>query len=143
MTDKYDEIQQKNEYVGLFPPYRHPPYPGYDRTQAERWLDQYNQLRPQTPKVGIMQEHVEIPTEMFEFINVLYHSANTGKYEPNNWLKPDGQNSDHKSMCASMFRHLAAATEGKDKDTDSGLHPLLHLASRALMLYTRKKRGLA
>lgn len=85
---------------------------------------------------------VEVPSEMYEFINVLYHSANSGKYGANSWLEPDGKNSDHKSMHASMFRHLAESSSNNRKDKDSGLDPLLHLACRALMLYTRIKKGL-
>lgn len=84
------------------------------------------------------------PLELFDFLQVLVDSANLGRYPENNWLKEGREaiNSDSKSMCASMFRHLAEASSGRTEDKDSGLHPLLHLASRAMMLYVRQKRGL-
>lgn len=87
---------------------------------------------------------LEFPLELFDFLQVLVDSANLGKYPENNWLREGSKaiNSDSRSMCASMFRHLAEASTGRKKDKDSGLHPLLHLASRAMMLYVRKKRGL-
>lgn len=86
---------------------------------------------------------VEVPNEMFDFINVMTASANTGKYQPNNWLKREGAiNSDHRAMHSSMFRHLAESSTGGRHDGDTNLDPLLHLACRALMFYTRIKRGL-
>lgn len=85
---------------------------------------------------------VDVPAEMFDFIDVMVYSARTGKYPANNWLKPDGINSDYKSMHASMFRHAAESSCGNRKDDQTGLDPLLHLACRALMMHTRLKRGL-
>ncbi len=86
---------------------------------------------------------VEVPSEMFDFINVMTASANAGKYQPNNWLRKEGAvNSDHRSMHASMFRHLAESSTGGRHDADTHLDPLLHLACRALMFYTRIKKGL-
>ena len=64
------------------------------------------------------------------------------KHGPKNWLEPNGSKSSHKDMHASMFRHLAESSTGKTKDDESGLHPLLHLATRALMVYTRQQRGI-
>ncbi len=87
--------------------------------------------------------NVEIPPEMFDFINVMTTSARSGKYEPNNWLRKDGAiNSDSRSMHASMFRHVAESQCGHRYDKETNLDPLLHLATRALMLYVRIKRGL-
>lgn len=63
------------------------------------------------------------------------------KHGAHNWLEPNGNKSSHKDMCSSMFRHLAEASTGKIKDDESGLHPLLHLVTRALMLYVRQERG--
>lgn len=84
---------------------------------------------------------IDLPDEIYDFIEVMIHGAK--KYEPNNWLKPDGVNSDHRSMHASMFRHLAESQVNLSKDSETGLDPLLHLAARAMMLYTRRQRGLA
>lgn len=84
---------------------------------------------------------IELPDELYDFIEVMIHGAK--KYEANNWLKPDGKNSDHRSMHASMFRHLAESQVNSAKDHETGLDPLLHLAARALMFYTRRKRGLS
>ncbi len=86
------------------------------------------------------EEGIDIPPEMFDFIEVMIHGAK--KYEPNNWLKLDGINSDHKSMHASMFRHIASSSSGIRIDSDSGLDHLLNAACRCLMMYTRIKRGL-
>lgn len=83
---------------------------------------------------------IDLPMEMHHYVKVLILGAE--KYAPNNWLEVDGKSSDHRSMHASMFRHLADSHAGKRKDHDSGLDPLLHLAARALMLYTRHQKGL-
>lgn len=73
-----------------------------------------------------------------------------------NWLEPDGNKSSFEAMHTSMFHHLAESysntvnmelcDEDGDhiryarRDKESGLDPLLHLACRALMMYTRLKR---
>ena len=71
---------------------------------------------------------------------VLEHGAK--KYAKDNWLEPDGHRSSHKEMHDSMFHHLAESFSGVKEDKDTGLHPLLHLATRALMSYTRYRRGI-
>lgn len=143
MTDKYDALEQASKENEAW---RKLEKECRENTLA---LEEFNKTQEKIrqrlntyTKEKYNNKNVEIPSEMFEFINVLYHSANTGKYPANNWLQKDGKTSDHKSMCASMFRHLAAAECQLEKDPDSGLHPLLHLAARSLMLYTRIKRGL-
>lgn len=40
----------------------------------------------------------------------------------------------------SMFHHLAESYSGRTVDPETGLHPALHLACRALMQYTLYKR---
>lgn len=87
-------------------------------------------------------DNLEIPIEMYDFAKVLARSASSGKYPPNNWLQYDGKKCDHKSMHDSMFHHLAESYSGVTKDRESGLHPLLHLACRALMMYTRYENQL-
>lgn len=61
------------------------------------------------------------------------------KYGANAWLR--GEHFDRKSNHASMFRHLAEDYTGKVRDDESGLHPLYHLLTRALMEYTLDLRG--
>ena len=64
------------------------------------------------------------------------------KHGAHNWLEPNGNKSSHKDMHASMFRHLSESSTGSLRDEESGLHPLLHLITRALMEYTRQVRGI-
>lgn len=83
-----------------------------------------------------------IPSEMFDFLSIV--SMGAKKYAMNNWMLPDGKKSKESDMHDSMFHHLAQSfTGGRGaKDAESGADPLLHLACRALMLYTRRKRGI-
>lgn len=118
MTDKYTDMEQWKQLQSNVPP--------------SKWGEATSEFN----------EIVEIPPEMFEFINVLYHSANTGVYPPNNWLKRDGINTDKKSMYGSIFRHVAEAYGGNKVDAESNLDPRLHAAARLLMDYVRDKRGL-
>lgn len=81
-----------------------------------------------------------VPKEMFDFLEVMAMGA--AKHGPDNWLQKNGAKSSHKQMHDSMFHHLADSYANLRVDEESGLDPLLHLACRALMIYTRKKRGL-
>lgn len=81
-----------------------------------------------------------IPSEMDNWKDILESGA--AKHGANNWLDKDGNKSSHKDMHDSMFHHLAESFVGNTKDKDSGFHPLLHLATRALMCYTRQMRNL-
>lgn len=83
-------------------------------------------------------EYVE--PEMMDFVSVIEMGAI--KHGNKNWLDPNGKKSSHKEMHDSMFHHLAESYSGKIRDNESGLHPLLHLACRALMCYTRHARGI-
>ena len=88
-----------------------------------------------------MKPNIELmEVEFLDFLKVLEFGAK--KHGNYNWLEPKGKKSSHKDMHASMFRHLAESSAGHRADKESGLDPLLHLASRALMLYTRLKRGI-
>jgi len=62
------------------------------------------------------------------------------KYGNSNWLEPNGTKSSFKEMHDSAFHHLAESYAGRRHDKESGLDPLLHLAARALMMYTRLER---
>lgn len=78
--------------------------------------------------------------EMLDFFLIVAMGAK--KYEMNGWLKPDGKKCSERSMHDSMFHHLAESSTGDMPDEESGLDPLLHLACRAMMLYTRRQRGI-
>jgi len=89
---------------------------------------------------GIYPENLELfPVEFLDVVKVLNKSAE-GKYPPRGW--EDGtapivpaKNND------SMFHHLAKLTAGIELDDESGLDHHLHLACRALMAYTLRKRA--
>lgn len=79
----------------------------------------------------------QLPEEFNDVSLILDMGAK--KYGEDSWLK--GLHFDHKSNHASMARHIAEAYCHQTEDHESGYHPLLHLASRALMEYTLWKRG--
>jgi len=78
--------------------------------------------------------------EMIDFIEVLIAGAK--KHGDENWLKADGSKQSISSNSKSMAHHLLDVRAGVAEDEQSGLAPELHLACRALMGYTRKKRSL-
>lgn len=78
--------------------------------------------------------------EFEEFLDVMMFGAE--KYEMDGWLKHDGKSSDHKSMHSSIMRHVALSFANVRIDDESGLDHLLHVITRATMLYTRMKRGI-
>jgi len=86
-----------------------------------------------------MVDKTLIPEEFYDVALVLEMGAK--KYGKDAWLH--GISMSHRSNHESMSRHLAEAYCHKDIDHESGLDPLLHLATRALMEYTMKQRGLS
>jgi len=84
----------------------------------------------------------EIPEEAKEGIRRIFEIG-AKKYARGNWLEPGGKRSSEKDMHDSMFHHLAQsfAMPGS-KDAESGEDHLLHLITRAIMLYTRRVRGI-
>jgi hypothetical protein len=80
------------------------------------------------------------PEEFYDVDLVLKMGAE--KYKPRDWEKSHGSVVTHDANHNSMFHHLAESYTGATEDEESELHPLLHLACRALMGYTRYKRGL-
>lgn len=80
---------------------------------------------------------IDHPKELYDFEKVLEFGAT--KYGANTWLK--GEHFTHRDNHASMSRHLAEGYMGVTKDKESGLHPYLHLACRALMEYCMWKKG--
>lgn len=81
-----------------------------------------------------------IRPEFFDVFKII--SMGAGKYKLNNWLTPDGARTSEKEMHDSMFHHLAQSFSNGDADKESGEDHLLHLATRALMLYTRRQNGI-
>jgi hypothetical protein len=63
------------------------------------------------------------------------------KHKPLGWLEPDGAKTSRLDQFASLNRHCAKYFIGEELD-ESGLPHELHIACRALMSYTRKKRGI-
>lgn len=82
------------------------------------------------------------PRELFDHIQILVNSYKSGKYPMNNWLEPDGKGMSDEANNASMKRHFKKYLAGIELDDDSGMDHLLHLAVRAMMKYTRRKKGL-
>ena len=78
--------------------------------------------------------------EFYDILKVLEMGAK--KHGRHNWLEPGGAKSSHTDMHASLFRHIAHSSCKTGVDDESGEDHLLHAATRALMAYTRKKRGL-
>lgn len=76
--------------------------------------------------------------EFYDISKVLEMGAK--KYGPRDW-ETSGTHLTHKANHDSMFHHLAESYSGITEDHESELHPLLHLACRALMGYTLWKRG--
>lgn len=81
-----------------------------------------------------------LPLEFFDIQGIIEMGAN--KHGKDTWLRRDNPSLQHKANHASMSRHLAEAYCNVKEDHESGLHPLLHLATRALMAYTREVRGI-
>lgn len=85
---------------------------------------------------------VTVPPEFSHILKVLQMGIDKG-YKANGWLNdPESPRMSHKENHDSMFHHLAESFAGVTNDKDSGLHPLLHLATRALMGYTRYMRDI-
>ena len=64
------------------------------------------------------------------------------KYKRDGWLDPNGKGQDPKSQVKSIASHSAECFAGHTEDHESGLHPALHIAARAMMIYIRSKEGI-
>lgn len=82
----------------------------------------------------------KIATEFLEYITEVMEFG-AKKHGDNNWTQEDGKKSSHEQMHNSMFHHLADSYADYREDAETGLDPLQHLATRALMSLWRKKRG--
>lgn len=76
--------------------------------------------------------------ELFDFLKVMDYGAT--KYAADNWLAAEAVGMDNRSCHASMFRHVAESYCGQRADHESGLHPLYHAATRALMKATKDQQ---
>ena len=90
--------------------------------------------------LGDCLEALDLPREILDLIEVFKMGDKKHGYK--SWLDPSNPSLQHKSNHASMSRHTAEHYCGVEADEESGLDPLLHLATRALMKYSRKKRNL-
>jgi hypothetical protein len=81
----------------------------------------------------------DLPVEFYDILKVLEFGSK--KYAVDSWRLRDIPSLQPQANHASMSRHLEEAYCGIRKDHESGLHPLLHLATRALMQYAREERG--
>jgi len=64
------------------------------------------------------------------------------KYGMNNWLQSNGAKSSPEAMHNSMFHHLAQSYCNQLEDEESSEDPLLHLTTRAMMLYVIRHKGI-
>jgi len=80
-----------------------------------------------------------MPVEFDDVVQVLQHSAHSGKYGENDWL--NGVNFEPEKNLASIKRHIRDYRLGNRADKDNGLHPMLMVACRALMQYTLDVRS--
>jgi hypothetical protein len=99
------------------------------------WINK-GKNKPRGSVIG-KENVIVVPAEFDDILKVLEMGAK--KYGANSWL--EGMHFNHKDNHASMSRHLAEAYMDVREDHESGLDPLLHLATRALMEYTMRKRG--
>jgi hypothetical protein len=119
--------------------------------EDKKLLSQVNDDTYGLANLGENIEQLEVPKEMYHFLKIMELGAK--KHGANNWLNPNGKRSSEKDMHESMFHHLAesyalgqlyknnpVSKVSGIKDKDTGLDPLLHLACRALMMYTRRQK---
>lgn len=85
---------------------------------------------------------LSLPDELDHFKAILVQAAQSGKYDPDNWLEPDGKKQDKKSQYDSIMHHILAHVRGEQLDKESGLDHRLHATVRLMMDYTRDKRGI-
>lgn len=88
------------------------------------------------------EKGIELPIQMFDFIEVLIQGAE--KHGANAWLQPGppAPTLDHEGMYASINRHSCKACCNIKLDAESGKDNRLHAALRLMMDYTRDELGL-
>lgn len=95
----------------------------------------------------LLAERYNLPVEavlpeMFDFLKIVRMGAM--KYDLNGWLDPNGQKTSESDMHASSFRHLAHSSSygSRARDYESLEDPLLHVQTRAMMVYVRRKKNI-
>jgi len=147
MSNHYSDIEEEY-YAKLEKDMSNLRAPCWDDHNVDDWKEYteglvkkpYTQVKPWKSESKV--DPVEIPDTFSHFHEVLHKACQSGKYPANNWLEPNGYNTDKKSMYASIFRHCAEAYAGVRLDKESGLDPRLHAAVRLMMDYTRDYRGI-
>lgn len=89
-----------------------------------------------------LRDVLNLPVELDDFKQVLIQAAKSGKYPPNDWLKPEGGKQDRRTQFNSIMHHLVADLMGIERDEDSNLMHLEHAMCRIGMEITRRKRGI-
>jgi hypothetical protein len=102
-----------------------------DTEQA--WLNSLDIEEPRKIDFTLM------PVEFHDVVLILQQAHESGKYAKNGWQ--EGIKFDEESNNSSKQRHLDDLRQKKYIDKESGLDADLHLACRALMSYTLRKRG--
>ncbi len=89
-----------------------------------------------TTKEELKLDFTLAPVEFDDVILALMNGAK--KYEAHGW--ETGKEFSRAANIASIKRHIREYLIGQMRDKESGLHPFLHVACRALMQYTLDKR---
>ncbi len=137
-----EELTEENGYIdfpdNVRPTRKQHVEAKYSPEVAKQILDMYEaDLNGETT----LNKGFIVPDEMQDFKKVMAFGISKG-YEPDSWLLKNGAKTSNKEMHDSMFHHLAESFSGQTRDAESGLDPLLHLACRALMLYTRRQNDI-
>lgn len=106
-----------------------------NRNDEKKYLYFNNIKVPETVKTYL--QDIDFPIEFLDIVNVL--EMGSKKHGKDSWRDKNNISLQHKNNHASMSRHLSEFYCQKLKDDESGLDPLLHLAARALMAYTRRR----
>lgn len=93
-------------------------------------------------KESDLLDRLSLPAELDDFKQVLIQAAQSGKYQVNNWLEPDGKKQSRRENFNSIMHHLVADMLGEEIDKDSGLPHLLMAQCRIGMAHTRRKRSI-
>ncbi len=139
---EFEELTEENGYIdfpdNVRPTRKQHVEAKYSPEVAKQILDMYEaDLNGETT----LNKGFIVPDEMQDFKKVMAFGISKG-YEPDSWLLKNGAKTSNKEMHDSMFHHLAESFAGQTRDAESGLDPLLHLACRALMLYTRRQNDI-
>lgn len=81
---------------------------------------------------------VTVPKEFMDLVEVMKHGAL--KYGADGWME-NGKGLDRRSNHSSLCRHVAEYYMGMQKDPETGIDPLLHIATRALYAYYLRVSG--